>query len=157
MDIKYPEICANCGTRPSEIWMADVDAPIVKGGLIHRELVIHRSFKNKVKAISYEVPICYLCEEKLAIYGQIFKVFNMAGFAIGIAAIVGIVGDEFTVFIFMLLLSIVWLITIRILYNPNLGSYNGRYFQFRNKAYQAEFARLNPKLVKSHFDTKQTP
>ncbi len=155
IDYKLPDICGRCG-GPAQTTVSDT---------LYRTRVYTMTdgFRQTWSTVTmpgflmpgatfptttYEVSVCYRCKERMTRDVRLFKLANIAGLALMAVTLLGVFGDQLPTIALVCLSIVVLLTALRLVFKPNLGSFDGHYFEFRNKAYQAEFAQRNPNKVR---------
>ncbi len=158
VEYQLPNLCANCAAKPAELnWRVNqADKIDSKTSL---------SMTGRIKTVdtyrdlSFSVGVCKDCEKELKQEAVINRVVIGVGCApvilggIGLLAALG--GTAFTnvphiVFIVLIAAGIIFYFAAAMLVGKEdlaVRSIDGKKFTFRNKKYEAAFAKLNPKLV----------
>jgi hypothetical protein len=162
VDYQLPKICANCAAKPAEVkWLIDQeDHSNIGAGLT---LTGRVKVTSTVRDLSFYVGICKDCEKELkqenvvkwAVrgIGCIPMFLGAFGFS---AAIAGTApkGIPYLVYVVALAGGLIFLLAgMLLVVKRDLGkrSRDGKKFTFRNKKYEAAFAKLNPNLVKRKY------
>ncbi len=151
---KLPAICAKCGvehgTKPwtTTTTLTSVSPWTLLGALFGVGVMNRKKF-------TFTVPICDACLSQYIKRETLRRRMQIGCFAIGIAGVLLWVllaqtGQDNAL---ALWIAIVVIVTLSISFvhwwlEIKPGSFNGRYFKFRNPTFYDEFAKLNPELVK---------
>ena len=112
---------------------------------------------NTYKTLSFSVPVCKTCKMQLTRDStRWYRIFTISGLFVGVlfcAMLCAGMGQNSGA---LLVVGILALTCVIIAYTKRekywsgsgIGSYDGRYFTYKNKEFQQEFAKLNPTLVR---------
>jgi hypothetical protein len=151
---KLPGICAKCGvehgTKPWTTTTTTTSiSPWTLLGMFFGIGVTNR------QTFTFTVPICDGCLSQYIQRETLRKRMQIGCFAIGIAGVLLWVflaqsGQDNALALWIAIVAIITLgiSFVRWWLEIKPGSFNGRYFKFRNTAFHSEFAKLNPELVK---------
>jgi hypothetical protein len=159
VEYQLPKICANCAAKPAEVkWLIDQeDHSNLGAGLT---LTGRVKITSTVNDLSFYVGVCKDCEKELkqeggikwAVRGIGCTSMLLGAFGFG-AVIAGTApkGIPYLVYVVAGAGGLIFLLVASLLVvKRDLGkrSRDGQKFTFRNKKYEAAFAKLNPNLVK---------
>jgi hypothetical protein len=155
---QLPKICANCAAKPAEVkWLIDQeDHSNFGAGLT---LTGRVKITSTVNDLSFHVGVCKACEKELKQEGVVKWAVRGIGCtpmllgSFGLAAAIkgsAPAGIPYLVYLVALAGGLIFLLAgMLLVVKRDLGkrSRDGEKFTFRNKKYEAAFAKLNPKLV----------
>ncbi|MBA3872595.1 MAG: hypothetical protein H0X30_25945 [Anaerolineae bacterium] len=158
VEYQLPNLCANCAAKPAELNWRISQADKIDS---KTSFSITGRFKttDTYRDLSFRVGVCKDCEKELKQEGVINGVVIGVGCApvilggIGLVAALGstaFTGVPRTVFIAIMAAGIIFYFAAAKLVGKDdlaFRSIDGKKFTFRNKKYEAAFAKLNPKLV----------
>ncbi len=162
---KSPELCSRCGSPDvAAIWKANQQT-----GKFNLMAFLTGWFGLNVPRFAsstFDVPVCNKCGDQLV---QIHKITKWI--TISLAALLGLISglvflvkgvsvNNLLVGLFILILitlfsamigafgGIIFGLAIQDALNYEFSSYDGQYYQFKNKKFRREFTLLNPTLIK---------
>lgn len=155
-----PKLCARCGLRQgAELWKIEsqtskMDPTTFFLALLFGIIAVRRQTVKR----SFSVLVCPPCKTRLEKAQKLPIQALLLGAALGgfVAGVLFFIGSSRADMILMGLFlgslpgGVVGLIAGRILEfmtSPGIGSFDGEYFYFTNRAFQRQFAKLNPSLV----------
>ena len=158
VDYHLPNMCANCAAKPAEVtWH------IAQAERTHTtsKMTMTGRFKNThhYRNLAFNVGVCKDCEKALKQEEVLTRIVAGIGCTpmllggLGLVAAMGsnaFAGVPHSVFIVAIAAGIIFFVAAdKLILKDKLAerSFDGKKFTFRNKRYQAAFAKLNPKLV----------
>ncbi len=148
-----PSVCAKCGCAdPGESYqIASTRVSLSPWTILG---IFVRRIAYNTRTITFAVPLCAKCKRDMAQSKQMRLFMQVLGLLIFVGVCAFLVLDSSTtqkfreyLFDFGGILALVLILGSPLMV-PSLGSYDGKYFRFPNKAFQERFAGLNPRLVK---------
>ncbi len=169
VEYQLPNLCANCAAKPAELnWrISQADKIDSKSSLTMTGRV---KITDTYRDLSFTVGVCKDCEKALKQEAMINKIVIGVGCTpvilggIGLVAALGgtaFAGVPHTVFMVIIAAGIIFYFAAAKLVGKEdlaVRSLDGKKFYFRNKRYEAAFAKLNPKLVsRKYSEAPQKP
>ena len=162
---KSPELCSRCGSpEVTAIWkVTQKTDKFYLGAFLTSWFGLNIP---RFASSTFDVPVCNKCGDQLV---QIHKITKWI--TISLAALLGLISglvflvkgvsvNNLLAGLFILILitlfsamigafgGIIFGLAIQDALNYEFSSYDGQYYQFKNKKFRREFALLNPALVK---------
>lgn len=148
-----PSMCAKCGCdQPTETWQIQRARVSISPWTILS--IFARRIVYNTRTVTFTIPLCGSCKREMTQLRQMRTILQVLGVLIFVGLLVVLVFDNtMTQRIREYILYLGGVIALLLIVGapfvvPTLGSFDGQYFRFSNKAFQERFASLNPRLVR---------